>query len=105
MSVDKSKLFTPRLPELDVEVPAVGSVRVRSLSRAEVLSIRGVELDVAEMEKKLLSLAMVDPKLTEEEVGERQAASAAGELEPATRAIMELSGLVEDAAKQAIQRF
>ena len=44
------------------------------------------------MEKKLLSLAMVDPKLTEEEVGEWQAASAAGELEP-VRAIMELSGL------------
>ena len=104
-TIDKAALFAPRLPEEDHEIPGLGTVRIRSLSRTEVLGIRGKSLPVDEMERRLLAAALVAPALTEKEVGQWQAASAAGELEPVTKAIMRLSGLQEESAKEAVQRF
>lgn len=103
--IDKAALFEPRLPEEDVTIEGVGCVRIRSLSRAEVLAIKGVEMPYSEMECKLLAASLVDPVLTAEEVAKWQAASTAAELEPVTKAIMRLSGLEEDTAKQAVKRF
>lgn len=105
MSLDKAALFASRLPEQDVDVDGLGTIRIRSLSRAEVLGMRGKDIEVVEMERRLMSAAMVDPKLTEDEVGQWQAASAAGELEPITKAIMALSGLDVEAPKQAMTTF
>lgn len=102
MTVDKELLFKPRLPEADVDVPGVGTVRVRALSRVEALSIQNVKDGpgrVEAIERKMLALALVDPELTEAEVGKWQKASAAGELEPVTNKISELSGMTDDAAK------
>lgn len=104
-AVDKAALFVNRLPEKDVEVPGVGTVRIRALSRAEVLNIRGKSFPIDEMERHLLSAALLEPKLTEGEVRKWQQASAAGELEPVTTEIMRLSGLEEAAAKEAVKQF
>ncbi len=94
-----------RLPEEDVQIEGVGTVRIRSLSRNEVLGIKGVELPVAEMERRLLAASMVQPKLTEDQVRAWQDAAPAGELEPLTQAIMRLSGLSPDAPKEAVKGF
>lgn len=110
--MDKELLFAPRLPESDVEVPGLGTVRVRGLSRAEVMVVRKAT-DTEQMdgpralvlERKMLAAAMVDPELTEAEVGRWQQASTAGELEPVTRKIQELSGLLEGSAKEAVKTF
>jgi hypothetical protein len=111
--VDKDLLLKPRLAEADVEIPGLGTVRVRALSRAEVLLVRKAT-DNAEgidgpralvLERKMLATAMVDPVLTEAEVGQWQQASAAGELEPVTRRIQELSGMLETSAKEAVKEF
>lgn len=98
--MDKELLFRPRLPEADVEVPGVGTVRVRALSRAEVLLIQGVE-GTAAIERKTLSLGLVDPKLTEDEVGQWQEASLPNELDPVGERIAELSGMLEGSPKAA----
>ncbi|MGH9251139.1 MAG: hypothetical protein ACRD0W_16685 [Acidimicrobiales bacterium] len=106
MPVDKDQLLKPRLPERDVDLPGVGTVRVRALSRAEALTIRkiaGSGQDV--LERKMLALAMVDPSMTEGEAREWQEASTAGEIEPVTDAIADLSGMKEGAAKEAYQAF
>lgn len=104
--MDKEQLFKARLRERDVELPDVGTVRVRALARGEVMSIRDAgEMDIEEYERKLIALAVVDPVLTEDEVRRWQEAAPAGELEPVTNAIVELSGLDQEAAKQAYQRF
>lgn len=108
MSFDKKKLFTPRLPEADVEVPGVGTFRVRALNRAEVMAFQKMAADgadAASVERRLLSIALVDPKLTEDEVGQWQEASLAGELEPITDKVTELSGLDDGAAKEAVKEF
>lgn len=105
MAVTKADLLKQRFGQEPIEIPGVGEVRIRALSRAEALELQGVELPVAEMERKLLSLALVEPKLTEAEVGEWQAASPAGELQPVVTAITRLSGLEPTAAKEAVKSF
>lgn len=112
IAVDKELLFKTRLAEADVDVPGVGTVRVRGLSRAEVMAIRKATdndpatLDgqrVLVLERKMISLAMVDPKLTEAEVKLWQDAAPAGELQPVADRIQELSGLAEGATKSGVQ--
>jgi hypothetical protein len=100
--VDKDLLFKARLPEDDVEIPGVGTVRVRGLSRHEMLvagrqESRGVEA----MERLMLHFAMVDPVLTEDEVARWQKCSPANELSPVVTRINELSGIGKDAQKEA----
>lgn len=104
-TVGKDALFEPALPERDVAIPGRGTVRVRALTRAEALEIRGVEIPVAHMERKLVSAAMVAPKLSEKDVDRWQRAAAAGELEPVTDAITELSGMKKTAGKEAVKTF
>jgi hypothetical protein len=109
---DKSLLFKSRLPEADVDVPGVGTVRVRGLSRAEVMGIRSDVKDEADaikriawLERKLLAAALVDPVLTEAEVAEWQKASTAGEMEPVAHMVQVLSGTDDGAAKAAYKEF
>jgi len=107
--VDKESLLKPRLGEATVDIPGVGTVRVRALTRGEVMVVRKAT-DTEQMdgpralvlERKLLAKAMVDPPLTEDEVGRWQEVSAAGELEPVVAAVQELSGLVEGAPKSGV---
>lgn len=101
--MDKADLFRPRLPEEDVEIPG-GTVRVRGLSRLEAMDVQqagGPQV----IERRMLALAMVDPKLTEDEVRQWQNASPASEIEPVTDAIARLSGLAPGADKETYKSF
>jgi hypothetical protein len=102
--VDKELLFKPRLPEADVDVPGVGTVRVRGLNRGEAMMVAEVK-GTAAKERKILSLGLVDPPLTDAEVGMWQKASPAGELEPVSNRIAELSGMLDGSAKEAVKQF
>lgn len=101
--MDKEKLLAPRLEEDDVEIPGVGTVRIRALSRFEVLvTQRGQKRgDALAMDRSLLLHGMVDPVLTEDEITRWQKASPAGEIEPITRRIAELSGIGPGSDKEA----
>lgn len=101
--IDKELLLKRRLNEREVEIPGVGTVRVRGLSRAEALACQKVGTsDVGALEQKILHLGLVDPRLTEVEVAEWYAAAPAGEIDPVTTAIQELSGLGEGAGKSDV---
>lgn len=102
MSMDKGALFTRRLAEEDIELPGVGTIRVRALSRAEALAVTDKKMPVAEMEQRLLAMAMVDPVMSEADVRQWQDAAGAGELEPVTEVIQRLSGLRKEAAKSGL---
>lgn len=100
----KARLLKPRLPEDTVDVEGIGTIRVRGLSRGEVFAagqLKGVEAQ----ERRFLSLGMVDPEMSEDDVKLWQRNSPAGELEPVTVKIQELSGLAQTAAKQAMISF
>lgn len=102
--MDKELLFKSRLPEADVDIPGVGTVRVRGLSRAEAMLLHSLKGPEA-IERKILALGLVDPILTEAEVGKWQRASIAGELGPVATKISELSGLNPGSDKQAYRDF
>lgn len=102
MSIDKSTLFVRRLAEEDIALPGVGTVRVRALSRSEALLVSDREMSTAKMEQLLLSMAMVDPEMSEADVLAWQDAAGAGELEPVTQVIQRLSGLRKNAAKSGL---
>ncbi len=98
--MDKEILFKPRLPEEEVELPGVGTVRVRALSRSEAIRVQAVE-ETGARERCAVALGMVQPRLTEDEVGRWQSVAPAGELSPVAERINVLSGLAEDSAKTA----
>lgn len=100
--MDKAKLLSRRkaFAEVEVEVEG-GTVTVRSLSRDEILVLRGLGNNPAKFERKLLAYAMVEPTLTEAEAAEWQKNSDPLELEDVTNKVMEISGLKERADKAA----
>jgi hypothetical protein len=98
--VDKEALFRPYLPEDDVEIPGLGTVRVRALSRAEAMVVSSAKGPEAQ-ERRSVSLGMVDPPMSEAEVGRWARARPAGDLELVSRRIAALSGMLEDSAKAA----
>jgi hypothetical protein len=97
----KSDLFEWRLPKDEVEIPGVGTITVRGLSRIEMLHAGRGEPDPETMERRMLAIAMVDPPLTESEAGDWQNISPAGELMPVLAAINRLSGIGRDVQKEA----
>lgn len=100
--MDKAQLFRSRLPEDDVDLPGVGKIRVRALSRAESLAVRDTDGWLAK-ERRILACAMVDPKMTENEVAQWQAAAGNGELDLVTGKVAQLSGMEEDSGKEAFK--
>ncbi|HMG43940.1 MAG TPA: hypothetical protein VK611_21585 [Acidimicrobiales bacterium] len=104
MGFDKELLFRARLPEADVDVPGIGTVRVRALSRTEALYCRDTP-DIVTIERRMIALGLVDPELTENEAKRWQENSPAGELEKLTLRISQLSGMTETAAKEAYVAF
>ena len=101
MTFDKNLLLQPRLPEDTVDIPGVGTIRVRALSRAEVDQLRELKDDNAAAERMILAAGLVDPKLTEAEVGQWQQAATHGEVNAVAEVIGQLSGLYEGADKEA----
>lgn len=102
--MDKELLFKPRITERDVEVDGIGVVRVRALSRAEATRFKGKH-DVEILERQMLAVALVDPKLTEDEVARWQEVAPAGELQVVVDTIVELSGMKKDVGKQNYADF
>lgn len=110
MTVNKEALFAKRVKELVVSIPDVGDVKVRALTRSEVLGLgivpgQSVELDLAVAEQKLLSRAMVEPTMTEADVKSWQDSSPASEINVVFMAVIELSGLNSDGPKEMVKQF
>jgi hypothetical protein len=116
MQVDKAKLLAPRVdtpagwPEDDVEVPGFGTFRVRGLSRFEIAVLKKAGKDESNMdggdimavERKYLAAGILEPSMSEAEVGEWQKIpGAALEINPVMAKIQQLSGQEEDSAKAA----
>jgi len=98
--VDRAELFKPRLPQEAIQIPGVGMVLVRGLSRHEAIVMQSVK-GVSAQERIMLRFGMVDPEISEEEAGQWQNASPAGEIEPVTMLITKLSGMGPGADKEA----
>ena len=98
----KARLLGMSLPEDTVEIPGVGPVRVRALNRHEALSVQGLKGAEA-IERRIVSLGLVDPTMTEAEVGQWQKAAPAALLDLVSDRIAELSGLKDDSPKEVVK--
>ena len=98
--MDKASLFVLRLPQEDIEIPGVGTIRVRGLSRHEAVVMQAIK-GSQEQERIMLRFGMVDPQIDEADAKAWQSASPAGELEPVTQLISRLSGMGPQADKES----
>lgn len=101
MTVSKEDLLRRRCPEDDVELPSVGTVRVRGLTRGEVKLISDGVNEGRDMEPLSLSLALVEPKLTEDEAAVMVQVSPFDEIQKITTRVNELSGIAQGSPKEA----
>lgn len=86
------------MPEADVDVPGIGTVRVRGMNRDETMAV-GKIVDHAQRDHHIIAIGMVDPRMSVSEVREWATVATGGELEAVSRRIGELSGLIEGQAK------
>ncbi len=87
----------------DVTTPAGHVVRVRGLTRAELLlNAKDANGDSALIERRNLASCLLTPSMTIEQAERWQRTAAAGELVPVVDAIRRLSGLAEGAAKSRL---
>lgn len=108
--VDIEALLKPRLEEHDFTIKGIGTVRVRTLSRAETLrlmkSTDTKNIDMNAIERRLVTAAMVIPPMTESQVGAWQKACPGGEITELTQFISRISGLeINETAKEAYKEF
>ncbi len=109
--VSKEALLSKRVEtetgfaEEHVEIPGMGEVRVRGLSRLETLQIGRSTQDPGKAERMALAMGLVEPAMTEAEVAKWQKSCTSMELEPVYLAIGRLSGMLGDSAKQAYKEF
>jgi len=92
------------LPQDDVEIPGVGTVRVRAMNRGELLMAGKLNEDKGQqaMEAYVLSACLLDPEMTLDDVAAWQTSGAAMECQPVVAKINELSGVGKDAQKSAV---
>lgn len=101
--MDKSALTGDReLNTEDVEIPGVGVVKVRGLSRFEfLLAQKKYPDDPMKTERFVLAAAMVDPEMTEVDIEAWQKASGPMEINHVATVVNRLSGIGPDADKES----
>src|SRR5262245_25175130 len=100
----KSQLLRSQLREAEIPIPGKGMIRVRELSRSEVVDeLNAVDRssDPALWEATLVALSLVAPVLSVEEVAEWRTSSEPHEIGAVIDKLTELSALTRDAAKAA----
>lgn len=98
--MDKADLLRRRILEAEVKIGDVGAVTVRGLSRGEVFDLRAKDYEnLADLEIATITLCLVDPVMSADEVRQWYYAAPSGELEAVFTKIREISGLDEGAQK------
>lgn len=90
------------LPEGEVEIPGVGTVKVRGMNRGELLYIGKFNGDAIASEQYVLSACMLDPQMSKEDVAAWQQSGPAMEAQHVLQKINELSGIGKDAEKSRV---
>jgi hypothetical protein len=87
----------------DIDLPSGKKVKVRGLSRKELLKYGQGTEDTALMERRMVSWCLIEPRMTERQVDAWQQGSGPKDgLDLVTAAIRNLSGLGEGAGKSNV---
>jgi hypothetical protein len=93
--VAKETLLKSHLPEGTVDLPGIGTVRIRGLSRAEVLAVAAME--PADREIRSISYGLVDPALNEDEAAAWRSNVTSDVVRILNEEVLRLSGMLVDA--------
>jgi hypothetical protein len=99
----KDKLLKKRVKQEEVKLTVDGeqvTVTVRGLTRVEALMVQE-ETSTRGYDARTIAIGFVDPPFTYEEALAWQDASPAGEIDPATNKIAELSLMTKDSGQKA----
>lgn len=101
----KERLLANRVADktATVTIEGVGDITIRALSRHELMEAESKGGMLAQ-ERYLVSRALVEPAMTEAEVGQWQTMSLPGEINVVSRRINELSGITEGADKSGVDQ-
>lgn len=105
MRASKEDLLRARVGVHTYELDGVGEVEYRGLTRGEVLGLEGKKMSAAEADRKILALAVTDPKMTEAEWGEVAEVVPAMLLTPLVDKISEASGMRKEDVKETYAQF
>jgi hypothetical protein len=104
----KEQLLSVKLPEKDVDMPELGgTVRIRALRASEQSKLfdpkaGGLDLEASKnLAAKVLTLSLIDPALTEEELASVFDNMPIGSINRLVAEVMELSGLGLDESKNS----
>lgn len=106
--VDKAALLAAtEFETADVEIPKMGYVTVRGMSRAELHRVRtlGEDKGLKTAEAFMVERAVVEPKFTADEVEQWFKKPAGRYIDRIVEKINDLSGVEEGAGKEATERF
>lgn len=103
MTVSKDQLLKPRIGEATVTIDGIGELHIRALTRAQALEVQKLHAsdDVLGGENLLISLGVVRPALTADDVAAWAEAAPSGELQAVSVAIARVSGMTVDSGKEA----
>ena len=100
--IDREVFLKAALPEAEVDLPGVGPVRVRGLTRAEVVALQGFKADVGAVERRIIALGLVDPALGPDDVDVWYDTAPAGMTDLIVNEVSRLSGLSDGATKSGV---
>lgn len=101
--ISKEALLKGGLPEETVTIAGLGTVRIRSLSRAEFMRVR--EYDKEGWEIGVVTCGLVEPALTEDEVRDWRTVVAPKVFDDVAGEVIRLSGLRTAAVEEARRSF
>ncbi len=104
--IDKDTLLskTRVVEHSTVTIPGVGDVKVRGLTRAEVIQVQGAE-DMGDMERRTLVAGLVEPILTADEVAEWQDSAMSLAVDMVSGTILKLSRMLPGQDEETEARF
>ncbi len=100
--IDRERFLKAAVPEAEVDIPGEGTVRVRGLTRTEVLGLQGLASDQAALERRIIALGLVDPELSAADVDAWYDTAPAGHTDLIVNKVSDLSGITEGAAKSGV---
>lgn len=102
--IDKNKLIADRVINRTavIEIEGVGKIKIRALSRMELIRSFDIPTADGEQERFVISSAMVEPAMSPDDVKAWQEASPGYEMNYVASKINELSGLRKGADKSGV---
>jgi hypothetical protein len=104
--MDKAALLAMSVPTEEFEIEGVGIITLRGMTRYEMMLVFKRQESTGELsaEQFSLSIGIVDPKMTEDDIAAWQKVAPGGLLNKIAMRVNALSGIGKDAAKSDVSR-